>query len=207
MDYDELAKKFAAEHSELQPKEAEPTAETEEITDEVKAMALAEIVSDPQKAINAKISGAIAEKIDNDETVVKRVGETAEHIIDANLNIKENKAKASDINSQDDINEANFKKYESEYKYHGLDHKVDKPWKTKIISAMNDIWFVIFSFVSFFTIVPVSIFMDRLRVLNGFVKWVYVVLGVMLLLSILFGIVVLIFNACGYDLLSMIGVK
>lgn len=218
MDYEELAKKIVEEQH-LQScttiansaDNAETQNETQEnvgeISDEVKAMAIAEIVADPQKAINAKLSGVIAEKIDNDENVGKRVDETAGHIISSNLNIQENKAIANDINSQDDVNEANFKKYQSEYRYHGIDHKVDKVWKTKIMSFINDVWFAIFAFISFFTIVPVSIFIERMKVLHGFVKWIYVALGIVLILGILFGIVLLIFNACGYDLLAMLGVK
>lgn len=175
-----------------------------EISDEVKAKAMVDLVTDPKKAIRANISGKIQEKIQTDSIVQERLGKTADTIIDKNLSSEQNKAVAEHITSEDEINEANFEKYKNEYSHFGILSKVDKPWKTKIISVMNDFWFVIFAIVSFFTIVPVSIFVERLRALKGFVKAVFIILGCLLVAGILFGLVVLILHFAGIDFLQNI---
>lgn len=175
-----------------------------EISDEVKAKAMVDLVSDPKKAIRANISGKIQEKIQTDSTVQERLGKTADTIIDKNLSSEQNKAVAQHITSEDEINEANFEKYKNEYSHFGILTKVDKPWKTKIISVMNDFWFVIFAIISFFTIVPVSIFVERLSALTGFVKAVFVILGCLLVAGILFGLIVLILHFAGIDFLQNI---
>lgn len=173
-----------------------------EISDEVKAKAMVDLVSDPKKAIRANISGKIQEKIQTDDTVQQRLSKTADTIIDKNLSSEQNKAVAEHITSEDDINQANFEKYKNEYSHFGIQTKVDKPWKTKIISVINDFWFVIFAIISFFTIVPVSIFIERLRALKGFVKAIFIILGCLLLAGILFGLIVLIFHWAGIDFLK-----
>lgn len=175
-----------------------------EISDEVKAKAMVDLVSDPKKAIRANISGKIQEKIQTDSTVQERLGKTADTIIDKNLSSEQNKAVAEHITSEDEINEANFEKYKNEYSHFGILTKVDKLWKTKIISVMNDFWFVIFAIISFFTIVPVSIFVERLRALKGFVKAVFIILGCLLVAGILFGLIVLILHFAGIDFLQNI---
>lgn len=175
-----------------------------EISDEVKAKAMVDLVSDPKKAIRANISGKIQEKIQTDSTVQERLGKTADTIIDKNLSSEQNKAVAEHITSEDEINEANFEKYKNEYSHFGILTKVDKPWKTKIISVMNDFWFVIFAIISFFTIVPVSIFVERLTALTGFVKAVFIILGCLLVAGILFGLIVLILHFAGIDFLQNI---
>lgn len=175
-----------------------------EISDEVKAKAMVDLVTDPKKAIRANISGKIQEKIQTDSTVQERLGKTADTIIDKNLSSEQNKAVAEHITSEDEINEANFEKYKNEYSHFGILTKVDKLWKTKIISVMNDFWFVIFAIISFFTIVPVSIFVERLRALKGFVKAVFIILGCLLVAGILFGLIVLILHFAGIDFLQNI---
>lgn len=206
IDYKKLALDFANEHKDFNNQHQEE-AELEEIknpnteiSDEVKAKAMVDLVSDPKKTIRANISGKIQEKIQTDDTVQERLGKTADTIIDSNLSVEQNKAIADHISSENDINEANFEKYKNEYSHFGIITKVDKPWKTKIISVINDFWFIIFAIISFFTIVPVSIFIERLRALKGFVKAVFIILGCLLIAGILFGLVVLIFHAAGIDL-------
>lgn len=207
IDYKELALKFADEHKDFNDqaqKEETQIAEQKqpEISDDVKAKAMVDLVSDPKKAIRANISGKIQEKIQTDDTVQQRLGKTADTIIDKNLSSEQNKAIADNISSENDINEANFEKYKNEYSHFGIITKVDKPWKTKIISVINDFWFVVFAIISFFTIVPVSIFIERLRALKGFVKAVFIILGCLLIAGILFGLIVLIFHWAGIDFLK-----
>lgn len=200
MNYVEQHKKFNKEQD--KPSEDNDLATQSEISDDVKAKAMVDLVSDPKKAIRANISGKIQEKIQTDSTVQERLGKTADTIIDKNLSSEQNKAVAEHITSEDEINEANFEKYKNEYLHFGIETKVDKPWKTKIIAVINDFWFIIFAIISFFTIVPVSIFMERLKALKGFVKAIFVILGCLLIAGILFGLIVLIFHWAGIDFLK-----
>lgn len=210
IDYKKLALDFANDHkdlndqnqSEAKDKQIENVNNNPEISDDVKAKAMVDLVSDPKKMIRTNISGKIQEKIQTDDTVQERLGKTADTIIDRNLSSEQNKAIADNISSENDINEANFEKYKNEYSHFGIITKVDKPWKTKIISVINDFWFVIFAIISFFTIVPVSIFIERLRALKGFVKAIFIILGCLLLAGILFGLIVLIFHWAGIDFLK-----
>ena len=210
IDYKKLALDFANDHkdlndqnqSEAKDNQIENVNNNPEISDEVKAKAMVDLVSDPKKMIRTNISGKIQEKIQTDDTVQQRLGKTADTIIDRNLSSEQNKAIADNISSENDINEANFEKYKNEYSHFGIITKVDKPWKTKIISVINDFWFIIFAIISFFTIVPVSIFIERLRALKGFVKAVFIILGCLLVAGILFGLIVLIFHWAGIDFLK-----
>lgn len=211
-DYQDAALKFAADHKEFnnqsttteenQVNQIEPTTKNEQISDDVKAKAMVELVTDPSKAIKANLSGKISQKIQTDDNVQRRLDETATKVIDSSLTVEENKATANSIASEDDVNVANFEKYKNEYAHHGIENKVDKVWKTKIITIMNDFWFVIFAIISFFTIVPVSIFIERLKALKGFVKAVFIILGCILIAGILFALVVLIFHFAGIDFLK-----
>lgn len=209
IDYNKLALDFANKHKDLNDQNQSEAKENQieninnpEISDDIKAKAMADLVSDPKKMIRTNISGKIQEKIQTDDTVQERLGKTADTIIDRNLSSEQNKAIADNISSENDINEANFEKYKNEYSHFGIVTKVDKPWKTKIISVINDFWFIIFAIISFFTIVPVSIFIERLRALKGFVKAVFIILGCLLIAGILFGLIVLIFHFAGIDFLK-----
>lgn len=209
IDYNKLALDFANKHKDLNDQNQSEAKENQieninnpEISDDIKAKAMADLVSDPKKMIRTNISGKIQEKIQTDDTVQERLGKTADTIIDRNLSSEQNKAIADNISSENDINEANFEKYKNEYSHFGIVTKVDKPWKTKIISVINDFWFIIFAIISFFTIVPVSIFIERLRALKGFVKAVFIILGCLLIAGVLFGLIVLIFHFAGIDFLK-----
>lgn len=149
---------------------------------------LANIVTDPSKTLNTKLSQKLAEKIDTSKEVDEKVAETTELLVDKGLQAQKNKATASVILSEDETLEADYQKNKDEYMYHGIDHKIDKEWKRKIIHIINDIWFVIWAFVGFFTIVPVSTFLSRVKALKGIVKGLAIVLGILMLLSILAGL-------------------
>lgn len=202
-EYERLAQEFANQHkTESDSKPAnEVVVDVNGVSDEAKGHAMAEILGDPRKAIGAKISGAIATKIDTDNKIADKVSRAADNIIDSGIVEQTNKAEASTIRSDDDKNQALYEKYKNEYLYHGLDHKVDKAWKTKMMGVMNDIWFVIFAIISFFTIVPISIFVERIKVLHGLVKWAYGAVGIILALGLLFAIIVLILHFCGINFL------
>lgn len=153
---------------------------------EVKEMSV--IAQDPQRVIGVKLSEKLAKEIETSAEVDKKVAETTQILVDKGLEEQQNKATASVTNSENAELEADYTKYKDEYLYHGIDHKIDKKWKRKLLLFINDIWFVIWAIVSFFTIVPVSTFLSRIKALSGFIKGVAVVLGILLGLACLFGL-------------------
>lgn len=152
------------------------------------AKELAQIAKDPTTALQTKLNFKVAQHIDSSNEVMERISQTADKLVDKGLKAQENKATASVILSEDETLEADFQKNKNEYLYHGIDHKIDKEWKRKIIHFINDIWFVIWAIVSCFTIVPISTFLSRICALKGFLKIVAIILGVTMLLACLFGI-------------------
>lgn len=155
---------------------------------EANAREMSTIVQDPNKALMTKLNTEVAQYIDESEEVKAKVKENANTLVDSGLKVQKNEVQASVVKSEDSIMEADFKKHQNEYMYHGIDHKIDAEWKKKILLTINDIWFVIWAIVSFFTIVPVSTFLSRIKALKGIVKGVAIVLGILLGLGCLAGL-------------------
>lgn len=153
---------------------------------EVKEMSA--IIQSPQKALNAKLSDKIGKEIEKSEEVDRKVAETTQILVDKGLEEQRNKAVAGVINSENETIEADFAKHKDEYLYHGIDHKIDKVWKQKLLLIINDFWFIIWAIVSCFTIVPVSTFLSRIKALRGFIKGVAVVIGILLGLACMCGV-------------------
>ena len=153
---------------------------------EVKEMSV--IAQDPTKSLQTKLNLKVAEHIEHSQEVAEKIETTADKLVDRGLKVQENKAVASVILSEDETLEADFQKNKEEYLYHGIDHKIDKEWKRRIIHVINDIWFVVWAIVSCFTLVPVSTFLSRIKAMKGIMKGVAVVVGILLLLSCLIGL-------------------
>lgn len=184
MDKEELDK-FVAEQIE---KEKIAQAEYAKAKAEAEVKETALIAQDPTKALQTKLNLKVAEHIDNSQEVAEKIEQTADKLVDKGLKVQENKAVASVIDSEDETLEADFKKNKDEYLYHGINHKIDKEWKRKIVHIINDIWFVIWAIVSAFTLVPVSTFLSRIGALKGFMKTVAIVLGILMLIACLGGL-------------------
>lgn len=194
----DLSDKLDELEKELKDKQQDNYEETYAKTKaETETNAMVDISTDTNKTLQLKLNQKLATHIDNDELVNEKIEATANKLVDKGLQVQTNKADASIIDSEADINEADFKKNEAEYMYHGIDHSIDKQWKRKILHTINDIWFVIWAFVSFFTIVPVSTFLSRIKALKGIVKGVAIVLGILMLLACLAGLTVLCLRSCG----------
>jgi hypothetical protein len=162
---------------------------------EVKEISI--IAQDPQKTISAKLSEKLAKEIENSPEVDKKVAETTQILVDKGLEEQQNRAQASVTNSENAELEADYEKYKDEYLYHGIDHKIDKEWKRKLLLVINDIWFVIWAIVSCFTIVPVSTFLSRIKALKGFIKGVAIVIGIILGVACLGGLTYACLKWCG----------
>ena len=206
-DFEKLKNTIGQSDNESKPNNNENTpndnANTQQAdTEYLKAKAAAEahetaqIVQDPTKALTTKLNIKVAEHIDKSPAVMDKITQTADKLVDKGLKTQENKAVAQEILSEDETIEADFKKNKDEYLYHGIDHKIDKAWKRKILLVINDVWFVIWAIVSCFTIVPVSTFLSRIKALKGIVKGVAVVIGILLLLAILTGLTLMILKWC-----------
>ena len=173
-----IKQKEAEEKAKAEYARAKAEAETKEIS---------LIAQDPNKAVKVKLSEKLVKSLDN-AIVDEKVENTAQKIVDKGLEEQENLADADVIASEDATLEADFKKNKDEYLYHGINHKIDKKWKRRLIHVINDIWFVIWAIVSCFTIVPVSTFLSRIGALKGFMKGVAMVLGILMLLACLGGL-------------------
>ncbi len=169
----------------------------EKLKQEAQAKELAMIASDPTKALQSKLNMKVAEHIDTSDIVKAKISSTADKLVDSGLKVQENKVEASIVDSEDDIIVADFKKNQSEYLYHGIDHKLDKNWKRQMVLIINDFWFVVWAIVSAFTLVPVSTFLSRIKALSGIVRGVAVVLGIVLGLGCVIGLTYAILNWSG----------
>lgn len=167
---------------------------------ESETQALAEIVVDTNKTLQAKLNTKLAEHIDTNVEVAEKIEKTASKLVDKGLEVQDNKATANIVKSEDEILQADFEKYKDEYLYHGINHKIDKKWKKSLVLIINDIWFVIWAIISCFTIVPVSTFLSRIKALSGFIKGVAIILGIVLLLGCLFGATVFVLRTCGINI-------
>ena len=174
----------------IKQKEAEEKAQAEymKARAEAEVKELSTIVQDPTKALTTKLNEKVALHIDKSEQVAQKIEQTADKLVDKGLKAQENEAEANVILSEDATLQADFEKNKAEYLYHGINHKIDKKWKSTLLLAINDIWFVIWAIVSCFTIVPVSTFLSRIGALKGFMKGVALVLGIILLLACLGGL-------------------
>lgn len=199
----ELKKELEEMQDELNEKLKEQQEKEKQEAEQIKAKADAEaremaaIVQDPTKALNTKLNMKVAEHIDNSKEVAEKISSTADKLVDKGLKAQENKADAQVILSEDETIEADFKKNEKEYLYHGIDHKVDKQWKRTLLLRINDVWFVVWAIVSCFTIVPVSTFLSRIKALKGLVKGVAIVIGILLMLGCLGGLTYALLKWCG----------
>lgn len=155
---------------------------------EAEVKEISAIIQSPQKALNAKLSDKIGKEIEQSEEVDRKVAETTQILVDKGLEEQRNKAVAGVINSENETIEADFNKHKDEYLYHGIDHKIDKAWKRKLLLFINDFWFIIWAIISCFTIVPVSTFLSRIKALKGFIRGVAVVIGILLGLACLGGL-------------------
>ena len=162
--------------------------------------ALAEIVVDTNKTLQAKLNTKLAEHIDKNVEVAEKIEKTATKLVDKGLEVQDNKATANIVKSEDEVLQADFEKYKDEYLYHGINHKIDKKWKKSLVLLINDVWFVIWAIISCFTIVPVSTFLSRIKALSGFIRGVAIILGILLLLGCLFGATVFVLRACGVNI-------
>lgn len=179
---------------ELEEKQAEAYGKAKA---ESETNAVSNIVLDTQKTIQSKLNNKLANHIDTDKGVEEKIKVTADKLVDKGLEAQNNESDALVIDSEDKVLDADYKKNKDEYLYHGIDHKVDKKWKRKLLLVINDIWFVIWAIVSCFTIVPVSTFLSRIKALKGIVKGCAIILGIVLLLGCLAGLTFWVLKSTG----------
>lgn len=159
-----------------------------------------EIVANPTTAVKVKISERIAKRIDESKEIAAKIDATADRITEKDLQAEENHADAAVTRSENGKSEADFEKNKNEYLYHGIDHKIAEKWKRNLLLGINNFWFVVFAIASFFTIVPISTFMSRVKALKGIVKGFAITLGVLCLIAVICGITYAILRACGVNL-------
>ncbi len=177
-----------------------PTQAYEEARAVAEVQATKEILVSPATAIKVKISEKFAEHIDNSKAVANKIDETANRIVEKGLQAEENNADAEITKSEDAKVEADFDKNKNEYLYHGIDHKIDKKWKRNLLLGINNFWFVVFAIASFFTVVPISTFITRIKALKGIVKGFAITIGILFMIAIIVAITYAILRACGVNI-------
>lgn len=155
---------------------------------EAEVKEISAIIQSPQKALNAKLSDKIGKEIEQSEEVDRKVAETTQILVDKGLEEQRNKAVAGVINSENETIEADFNKHKDEYLFHGIAHKIDKPWKRKLVLAINDFWFVVLAIFWGLTLVPFSMIMARISALRGLIKGVAIMFAILLGLACLGGL-------------------
>ena len=120
--------------------------------EDVKAKVVADIVIDPMKVVSTKISDEIVDKINNDDSAAVKISEVADQIVDHGIKANKRVAEAVEHRASAEAKDADFENNKSEYLHHGIDYKV-QPWQSKLMIIMNNIWFVILSFIFFFSFI------------------------------------------------------
>lgn len=130
---------------------------------DAKAKAIVETAKNPENILNVKLSDTIVSKIENEDTVKTKLNETANTVIKQGLQKQTNVIKTEESKSDLELN----KEY---YTHFGIENKVTKEWKRKMYSGFVDFWEIVIGIAMGFTIVPISIILDRFRHLQS--KWV-----------------------------------
>jgi hypothetical protein len=181
-----------------------PQPQAEDPNADAKAKAIVQVMTSPTAMVAAKVSENVVQQINNDEQTGKKVAVIAQKIIGSGLNTEEKKATAEEIRAESTVKDADFESNESEFAHHGITHKV-KPWQSKAMCIINDVWFVVITIIFAFTLVPFSTFLARIKGYSSLLKWVASLVGILMLLAMLFGVTVLVLRVCGVEILAPIG--
>lgn len=145
-----------------------------------KANAIMEVAKKPEDMLNVKLSENIVAKVNTDEKVKKKIDETSEKVIDKGLKTQENK-----VDTQE--SESDFELKKEVYSHFGINSKVNKKWKRRIYEGFVDFWDVVIGIATGFTIVPISIVLDRFsNIGNKLVRAVAIGAGILSLVGLLF---------------------
>lgn len=158
---------------------AEPnTEQPQKPTDAQVGHALADIVSDPTKAVNTKISGAIGEKMDSDAGVKNRVDKIAKNIIDNATTEAENK-------SEKGAKKAIFENNKAACQLIGVNEETTPKWVVKVATVIEAFWYAVWCFIAFFTVAPVVFLSIKIKVILKN-TWVAVLIAVLIYLAATF---------------------
>lgn len=143
------------------------------------------IVKDTSQAIQVKLNERALKQIDMSPEIDKKIEETTNSLVDMGLDTQKNKVEAEFNKSKQDKAKTEFNLAEDQYRAFGQDTSPQENWKKKLIKYGYNFWFCVITFICFFSLAPVYIFLKVIKTQTGVLKWFAIVVGVLLGLGIL----------------------
>ena len=140
--------------------------------------AMAEIVADPDKAVNAKISGVIGDKIDNDPDIADKVDKIAKQLID-------NSTEKAKNESEKGVKQALYENNISACTLIGINEDTTPKWVVKIAKAIEAFWYAIWCVVASVTVAPIVFLSMKIKIILK-TTWVAVLLAAFIYLATAF---------------------
>lgn len=148
---------------------------------EIKEMS--SIVQDTNKALQTKLNSKLAETIESDAEISKKISSTAEKLVDKGIEAQHNRVEEEIKRTEKAKNQAEFELAEDQYRAAGLLSAPTKKWQKALVEFMYDFWFVAIRIVCFFTLTPTYVFMNVIRAQSGVLKFVAILVGILILLT------------------------
>ena len=174
IDYKKRAEELAAEIL----RRPAPMKEDGSPTDDQVAKAMVDIVSNPIKAVNTKLSGQIGVKMDTDEKVKTTVDKTAGVIINNALEQSKN-------DTEKGVKKAVFENNRDACNLIGVDEETVPRWVVRIAKGIQGFWYAIWCVVAFFTVAPIVFLGKKIKIIFRY-TWLAMLLALLIYLGITF---------------------
>ena len=146
------------------------------------------IVQDTSKTLQVKLTQKVASKIETSAEIDKKIDDTTEVLVNMGLETQQNQVETELKKSEKEKAKADFELNEDQFRAFGQDTSPKEAWKKKLIYLGYNFWFVVITFICFFTLAPFYIFTKVIKTQQGILKFVVIAVGVMLLLACLGGL-------------------
>lgn len=173
IDVNERAKQLVAQCAQ-KPEKNIPTQPSAEAV----GHAMAEIVSDPEKAIKTKLSKIVIDKIDNDDDIAKKVDNLADELIDGSTEKVKNE-------SEKGVKKALYENNISACSLIGVNEDTTPGWVIKIAQAIEAFWYAIWCIIASVTVAPIVFLCIKIRIILK-KTWVAAVVAVIVYLGVTF---------------------
>lgn len=146
------------------------------------------IVQDTSKTLQVKLNQKVANKIETSAEIDKKIDDTTEVLVNMGLETQQNQVETELKKSEKEKAKADFELNEDQFRAFGQDTSPKEEWKKKLIYLGYNFWFVVITFICFFTLAPFYIFTKVIKTQQGILRFVVIAVGVMLLLACLGGL-------------------
>ena len=144
------------------------------------------------KMIEKVHQSAVMHTVKNNEGVQKKVLQSAEEEVLSSIEIKKNIQQLKVVKATYNANKDACENL-------GLDEEGRPMWQIKVAKAINSFWFIIWAFLSFFTLTPIIFFLKRIgtQVKSAKLKWFLAFIFYLMILFLLFLLIATIWNSSG----------